>query len=372
MKTTIRQILVLVFAILLGTSTVYSSFDATTWAYYKDVDAKQGLEGVASFVIDNTILSNSRPDLHDLRLVSANHAVPFKIINYSNNTSSSEIRRINYYRYSTKAYRLYFGNWKAKDLPSQANISEEFEIPAILGTIRKNPELSTDLDNDSHIDDNCAMLFNPPQNDADDDGFGDICDNCPVAFNPSQVDANFDGIGDHCQDLDNDFIYDGEDNCPGVYNPLQEDPDQDSVGSVCDNCPNVPNRMQWDLNQNGIGDACEDNDNDTIINQRDNCINTYNPRQEDTDLDGIGDACEDTDNDGIINVIDNCVYANNPDQIDTDNDGLGDACDARNDKPFRNQDIVIVSMIISLIVIALITYKLAKPEKGRRSKKQKK
>lgn len=353
------------FVLLVTLPLSLAEFDSQRWAYYKDVDVKPSAQGIALVPIDSTVLAFSRPELNDLRLISGTAEIPFRIIG----NDSKEGKKFIFYRYSSKAYRLYFGNWLAENLTAPLNLGGEFDFEGHLSVIRKNPELSIDLDNDKIIDDNCALFFNPPQNDADDDGFGDVCDNCPDQFNPSQVDINFDGIGDHCQDLDGDGINDGIDNCPSIANPLQEDFDNDGVGNLCDNCPNVANSYQWDYDQNGRGDACDDEDGDGVINSRDNCIYTYNPRQKDTDFDGQGDACEDTDGDGIVNAQDNCIYAKNPEQNDSDNDGLGNVCDSRDDTSFRNQNVVLVTIIISLIIIGILTFWLVKPEKRKRIKR---
>jgi hypothetical protein len=54
-----------------------------------------------------------------------------------------------------------------------------------------------------------------------------------------------------------------------------------------------------DDNANGQTDqndpACQDTDNDGILNQEDNCPKKANPDQKDTDRDGIGDVCEETE-----------------------------------------------------------------------------
>ena len=59
----------------------------------------------------------------------------------------------------------------------------------------------------------------------------------------------------------------------------------------------------------------------------DNCISTINPDQIDVNRNGRGDACDDFDQDGLINTRDNCPNIPNRNQIDTDGDKIGDVCD---------------------------------------------
>ncbi|HUU44279.1 MAG TPA: M28 family peptidase [Acidobacteriota bacterium] len=104
-----------------------------------------------------------------------------------------------------------------------------------------------DYDNDgiANADDNCALRFNPGQEDEDGDGDGDACDNCLGLVNPDQADEDHDGLGDAC------------DVCP--MDP-QNDIDGDGYCGEVDNCPSISNPGQDDGNGNSIGDACECND----------------------------------------------------------------------------------------------------------------
>ncbi len=129
-----------------------------------------------------------------------------------------------------------------------------------------------------------------------------------------------------CQDDDNDGVLDFNDNCPNKSNPDQKDRDRDGIGDECDNCVKRKNHRQQDSDRDGIGDVC------------DNCINAFNPYQNDSDKDRIGDACDncvnrynrdqkDSDGDGIGDRCDNCRRVYNLFQINSDSDGFGDACD---------------------------------------------
>ena len=74
------------------------------------------------------------------------------------------------------------------------------------------------------------------------------------------------------------------------------------------------------------------------VKQVDNCQNVVNPDQADADDDGRGDACDDDDNDGVLDVMDNCPTVANPGQSDADRDGSGDACDAFPGNPSETLD----------------------------------
>ncbi|MEK7497212.1 MAG: thrombospondin type 3 repeat-containing protein [Patescibacteria group bacterium] len=70
-----------------------------------------------------------------------------------------------------------------------------------------------------------------------------------------------------------------------------------------------------------------DSDGDERPDFLDNCISTINPDQIDVNRNGRGDACDDFDQDGLINTRDNCPNIPNRNQIDTDGDKIGDVCD---------------------------------------------
>jgi hypothetical protein len=54
--------------------------------------------------------------------------------------------------------------------------------------------------------------------------------------------------------------------------------------------------------------------------------------QVDSDANGIGDACQDTDEDTILDLVDNCPLDANTAQLDFDHDGLGNECDPVDDE----------------------------------------
>jgi hypothetical protein len=154
--------------------------------------------------------------------------------------------------------------------------------------------------------------------DLDDDGIPDACDSCVAAANTGDLDG--DGVDDGC---DGCLVFTGE-TCPEIDadndGVCDDGPNAVPVGSFClgfdDNCPNTSNPDQSDLDDNGIGDACEDNDDDGVIDADDNCTFDDNADQADADLDGVGDAC------------DVCPDDADPEQGDVDGDGVGDVCDA--------------------------------------------
>jgi hypothetical protein len=121
--------------------------------------------------------------------------------------------------------------------------------------------------------------------------------------NPDQADRDGNGVGDACDDSDDDGIVDGLDNCPDEANPDQADADGDGRGDLCDPC--------FDTDDDGFADPGFASDACPV---EDNCPAARNADQLDGDGDGLGDAC------------DNCPAVENPDQSDGNEDGQGDAC----------------------------------------------
>ena len=144
---------------------------------------------------------------------------------------------------------------------------------------------------------------------------------------------------------------------------LGMDLDGDGVLDQVDNCPEVSNMDQVDTDSDDIGDACDDDDDDGILDyrsdgmgggvQNDNCLGVPNVDQKDTDWDLIGDACDedidgdglntqaemelgtdpsvaDSDRDGIIDGVDLCPLVPSSGR-DLDADGVDDACDLDDD-----------------------------------------
>ena len=213
-----------------------------------------------------------------------------------------------------------------------------------------------DLDGDDTGDvcDNCPNVYNALQQNQDGDNFGDSCDNCVFSSNNNQADSDGDDVGDSCDlcpfdptpeddDADGDFIGDICDPCPDDFGTLTAPPgndvDNDLICKSADNCPDVFNPDQEDdVHPGGGGDACDDPDDDGVVDGDDNCPDDGNAGQQDVDGDGPGDVCDncptdynptqaDLDGDTIGDVCDNCQELPNPAQSDTDGDFQGDGCD---------------------------------------------
>lgn len=146
----------------------------------------------------------------------------------------------------------------------------------------------------------------PPMLDRDEDGINDELDNCIEVANPQQADGDMDGKGDACDDDDND----------GVLDYITQ---EDGTSITYDNCIGVPNTNQKDSDLDQIGDACdEDIDGDTISNVEE-------------EMQGLNAQSADSDQDGFRDDLDLCPLVTSRLNIDSDMDGKGDACDNDDD-----------------------------------------
>ena len=140
------------------------------------------------------------------------------------------------------------------------------------------------------------------------------------------LDTDCDKIIDYNDMSDDDFdgIPDGDpvDNCPTARNGncdvdlLDCDVDENSVPTDLELAAGY--QIDWDGND--VGDACDDFDEDGVLDYLDNCRSVYNPTQDPA-------FCDDSDGDRFENPIDNCPEDYNTNQLDTDEDGVGDVCD---------------------------------------------
>ena len=142
-------------------------------------------------------------------------------------------------------------------------------------------------------------------------------------------------------DTDSDGVNNDADNCPNDANPNQEDFDNDTMGDACDDdndndlVNNSDDAFPFDVTEHsdidgdGIGDNADADDDNDGLNDTDDAFDNDANETTDTDGDGIGNNADaDDDGDGIVDESDNCPLVANADQADADNDGIGTACDA--------------------------------------------
>lgn len=108
---------------------------------------------------------------------------------------------------------------------------------------------------------------------------------------------------------------------------LYPDVDRDNIANIRDNCLRIANFDQRDFDSDGLGDACDDSDNDGVVD-RDDPVPLDPNETVDSDNDGIGDNRDpDDDNDGIPDSLDDFPF--DPSRSgDTDGDGVEDHVDA--------------------------------------------
>jgi len=166
------------------------------------------------------------------------------------------------------------------------------------------------------IDNDCNGLIDLDDlgGDCDADGVFNGSDNCALDYNPGQEDLDGDLLGDACDD----------------------DDDGDGVDDVLDNCPVVANGAQPDFDGDGAGDACDsDGDGDGVDDGIDLCTFSAPSDLDDgvpskglgknrwADVDGNGAfdtngnnptgrsfTFDDTRGCGCAQIIDACGYGN--------------------------------------------------------------
>jgi len=152
------------------------------------------------------------------------------------------------------------------------------------------------------------LLDMDPPVDTDEDGLLDDEDNCPLSPNPDQRDSDMNGVGDACDDADQDGVVD-----------YRYDPDAPEPYGPYDNCLGLPNPDQSDLDLDGEGDACDpDADGDGLDAPAEAAIGA-NPLKSDSDDDGWRDD------------VDLCPLLASRSNRDLDRDGEGDDCDSDDD-----------------------------------------
>jgi hypothetical protein len=147
----------------------------------------------------------------------------------------------------------------------------------------------------------------------------------PVTVLPFDGDGDGSFCYDDCNDTD-PLVYPGsnelcdlrDNNCNGEIDEGLINTDEDLYPDACDNCPEVANDGQENWNGDELGDACQDFDQDGLLDETE--IQTANnegcpdPDNADSDFDSLLDG-EETD------------AGTDPCSADTDDDGVDDADD---------------------------------------------
>lgn len=179
--------------------------------------------------------------------------------------------------------------------------------------------------------------------DGDGDGVADVDDNCASVANPGQEDANANGVGDACDPYLRAITITAPSSeyLVGTTVPLTASV---STGSGAPE-PGVTvhiQRLADDSTPIGPELTCDTGADGTCgIAVTGPAVPAVNQFLAWSELDGVpglsGDEpaagaqivwiTADRDGDGVANVTDNCPFHANPSQVDEDGDGKGDACD---------------------------------------------
>jgi hypothetical protein len=127
------------------------------------------------------------------------------------------------------------------ELTFQQGVGWTVDDVAVTGLTAMTRVISQDGDEDGDQLSNTAELaagLDPLSTDSDSDAVDDFHDNCPLAANSDQADLVTPGSGgDACDDGDQDGVVDRDDTCPAIVDPSNLDSDLDRMGDRCDPYP---------------------------------------------------------------------------------------------------------------------------------------